>query len=64
MAKKQQPKKSTPVGEAIDWSDEEIDRLAEVTDEDITSAKAQAKRLMPKKARKVLDAKTDDGEDA
>jgi hypothetical protein len=51
-----------PVGEALDWSEEEIDRLAEITPEDVTSAKALSRRLMPKKVQPVLDAKKEDGE--
>lgn len=62
MAKKSQPSKVQ--GEAIDWSDDDIDRLSEITPEDIASAKAHWNRVAPKKLKKVLDAKKEDGEDA
>lgn len=48
------------VGEAIDWTDEEIDRMAEITPEDVASAKATYRRLAPKRAKRLLDAKTVD----
>jgi hypothetical protein len=58
MAKKQPKSKVT--GEALDWDDAEIDRLAEITPEDIASAKAQFKRQAPKKIKDVLDAQVEE----
>lgn len=55
MAK--QPKPGKPVGQALAWTDADLDRLAEITPEDITSAKAHAERLMPKKLKPLLKAK-------
>jgi hypothetical protein len=59
MAQSKAPKIT---GKALDWSDAEIDRLTEITPEDVASAKAVYRRLAPKKAKRLLDAKTkDDG---
>jgi hypothetical protein len=61
MAKAKKPAKpSKVVGEAIDWSDADIDKLSEITPEDIASAKATYRRLAPKKAKRLLDAKQAD----
>ena len=59
MAK--QPKPGKPVGRAIRWSDEELDRLATVSDEDIAAAKSHAERLMPKRVKPLLKATTRKG---
>lgn len=53
------PPKPKPVGHAVAWSQAEIDRLAEITPEDIASAKATFKRLAPKRIKTLLDARTD-----
>jgi hypothetical protein len=50
-------RKATPVGRAIRWTAADIERLAEITPEDIASAKAQFNRLAPRKLRGLLDAK-------
>lgn len=55
----EQPKrkpKANIVGEPVDWTDDEIDALAEISEEDITSAKATYRRLAPKPAKRLLDA--------
>lgn len=46
-----------PVGKAIRWSAEDIERLAEITPEDIASAKAHSNRLMPKRMKPIMAAK-------
>lgn len=53
------PPKPKPVGHAEPWTQADIDALAEITPEDIASAKATFKRLAPKRARTLLDAKPD-----
>lgn len=65
MAKKSR-KPSEPskvVGHAIDWTDAEIDELAKITDEDVASAKANYRRLAPKRAKRLLDAREVDDAD-
>lgn len=49
--------KAKPQGKAVDWTDAEIERLAEVTPEDVAAAKAHWKRLAPKRAKRLLDAR-------
>ena len=61
MAEQNSPAaKSKIVGKPIEWSDADIDRLAEITPEDTASAKATYRRLAPKKAKRLLDAKQAD----
>jgi hypothetical protein len=61
MAKVKKPAQpSKVVGEAIDWTDADLDKLAEITPEDVASAKATYRRLAPKKAKRLLDAKQAD----
>lgn len=64
MAKKKPKPAGSPQGEAVQWSEADIERLAEITPEDIASAKAHWNRLAPKRIKRVLDAKKEDGEDA
>ena len=47
----------------VPWTEEELDRLSEITPDDIEQAKALVKRSSPL-AAKLLDAKLDEGEDA
>lgn len=63
MAKQPKPP-GKPVGQALEWSDEEIDRLATITPEDIAAAKSHAERLMPKRVKPLLKAKKRNGRDA
>jgi hypothetical protein len=60
MAEQQPAAKSKIVGKPLEWSDAEIDRLAQITPEDTASAKATYRRLAPKKAKRLLDAKKAD----
>jgi hypothetical protein len=58
MAERKPPAKASKiVGKPLDWSDAEIDRLAEITHEDVAAAKATYRRLAPKKAKRLLDAR-------
>lgn len=51
------PKKVIPVGEAIPWTEADLDRLSEVTEEDKASAKAFWRRTAPRKLKRIVDAK-------
>ena len=48
--------KRKPMGKAIEWSDEDLERLAEITPEDIEAAKALVEGSSPLLA-KLMDAK-------
>jgi hypothetical protein len=43
------------VGQALDWSAAEVDRLATVTPEDVAAARATFRLPAPKRARRLLD---------
>jgi hypothetical protein len=51
------PGKNKAVGQSLRWTKEDIARRAVIADDDVSSAKAFARRLMPKKFKKLLDAK-------
>lgn len=53
-------KRAKAVGKPLDWPDGEIDRLADVTPEDVAAAKAVYRRLAPKRAKRLLDAREAD----
>lgn len=48
-----------PAGAALNWTEADIARMAEVTPEDVNAAKANFKRLAPRKVKDLLDAKPD-----
>jgi len=44
------------VGPSLNWSEEDLDRLSDPTDRDITRAKAWGRRLMPPPFHLLNDA--------
>lgn len=55
MAKPPEEKR-VPLGKGLGWTEEDIDRLAEITPQDIEEAKAAWRRDAPPWARELLDA--------
>lgn len=51
------PPKVKPVGQPIEWSEADIERLANVTEEDKAAAKAFWRRTAPRKLKRIVDAK-------
>jgi hypothetical protein len=51
------PNKVKPVGQPIDWTEADLDRLSQVTEEDKASAKAFWRRTAPRKLKRIVDAK-------
>jgi hypothetical protein len=50
-------KKFTPVGEPLNWTDADLDRLSDVTEEDKAAAKADWRRKAPRKLKRLPDTK-------
>jgi hypothetical protein len=57
MAKRIPGKKITPVGEPLNWTEADIDRLSQVTEEDKAAANAFWRRQSPRKMKTLLNAK-------
>jgi hypothetical protein len=59
MAKARDPNpKVVPIGEPLNWTPEELDRLSQVTEEDKAAARAFWRRQAPAgPMKKLLDAK-------
>jgi hypothetical protein len=49
----------TPVGPAIEWTDADLDRMSQVTEEDKAAAVASWRRRAPRPMKRLLDAGTD-----
>lgn len=55
----EQPKPKVPMGAPLEWSDEDLDALAEVTPRDIQAAQERWRTRAPKRYRNLLDATAD-----
>lgn len=51
------------IGPPLDWSDEDLDDLADVGPADITAAEAAWKRDAPHRMRGLIDATSEDEQD-
>ena len=49
--------RTVPRGDIEPWTDAELDALAEVTEEDIARAQANARTWLPERMRRLLDAR-------
>ena len=49
-------KKTVPLGKPLELTDEELDILAEVTEEDIAEARRRWKKVVPAEIKSLLDA--------
>ena len=54
---KPKPAKVEPLGEPVDWTDADIDRMAQITQEDVFCAVAHWRANAPKRAKGLLDAR-------
>ena len=50
-------KKVKPVGEPISWTEADLERLSDVTEEDKAAAKAFWRRQAKGRAKRIVDAK-------
>lgn len=57
--KKDEKKKAVPLGTLSVLTDDDLDRLSQVTPFDIEKAKIKWRERAPKKYKNLLDAKTD-----
>lgn len=51
------PKPVIPVGDPIPWTEADIERLSNVTEEDKAAGKAFWRRQAPRKLKGIVDAK-------
>lgn len=54
-----EPRK-VPLGAPLNWSDEDLDALAQVTPQDIQQAQERWRTRAPKRFKKLLDATTEE----
>lgn len=52
--------KKTPLGPALDWSDAELDTLAEITEQDIAAAQTFWRDTAPALFQRLLEAEVED----
>lgn len=52
----QQPKRKVDLGPAIPWSDDDLDRLSQISPEDLEAGKALWRETAPPKLATLLDA--------
>lgn len=45
-----------PLGESVEWSDSDLDKLSEISEADLKAADALWQNAAPKKLKKLLDA--------
>jgi hypothetical protein len=50
------PARTVPLGKALAWTDDDLDRLSAVTPEDIAAAQEWWRRNAPARYAKLLDA--------
>lgn len=53
-------KRKVKLGKAIKWTDDDLDRLAEITPADIEAAKAWWAAYAPRRFKKLLEAKPEE----
>lgn len=59
---KPKPKRKVPRGKALNWTDEDLDRLSQVTPEDIQQAAARWREAASPQYQNLLDAEEVEGD--